>query len=469
MEQRQTVLVVDDEAAVLKILKRLLETMGLEVLAAEDGISALELLRSRDPAVVLTDLVMPGIDGMELLRQAKVLRPDVTVVMVTGQGSIPAAVDAIKAGAFDFIEKPVLLEPLGIVVGKALERNRLIRENRDLRARLEERYQFASIIGGSEPMREIYRTIEKVAPTEASVLISGESGTGKEMVARAVHAHSLRRDRAFVAVDCVSLPVPLVESELFGHEKGAFTGATATQVGLLEVAQGGTFFLDELTETSVELQAKLLRVLQERQFRRVGGREWLPLDIRVLAATKRDPLQAVADGRLREDLFYRLNVVPVRLPPLRERRQDIPLLVRQFLSTAQAQGGLGRVMTPEALDALLAYDWPGNVRELRNMVERLSILARGEEITVADLPAAIRGKTVVAEQLDDRLADLAFAAAKQRALERFQRQYLDRVLERHGGNVSKAAAASGVSRKTLHRFIAKYGANRGEPPDPVSG
>ena len=307
---KETVLIIDDDKEVLKILRTIVERMGFKVTAVTDCLAGLNLLKERSPDLLITDLMMQPIDGISILKEAKAINRDTMVLILTGQPTVSTAVDAMKQGAFDYIQKPIVLDQLNLVINKAIERKRLVDENRYLRTQLDDRYKFHNIIGHSESMRRIYSDIEKVAPTNVSVLISGESGTGKEMIARAIHTYSLRKDQQFVAVDCVALPTQLLESELFGHEKGAFTGATSSRPGLLETAQKGTFFLDEITELDFDLQAKLLRMLQERQYRRVGGRELLDIDLRIVSATNRDPEKAVSEGKLREDLFYRLNVNP---------------------------------------------------------------------------------------------------------------------------------------------------------------
>ena len=455
MQNQGTILIIDDDRRTLALVASLIERIGYRAVAAEDGPEGLLLLESEAPDLLITDLEMPVMNGIEVLQQAKSVDPGLMIMVMTGHGSVKSAVDAMKCGAFDYIEKPVNFDYLKIIVEQAFDRKRLILENRRLQAELAGKYRFDDIIARSESMQKIFAVVEKVAPTDASVLIWGESGTGKELIARAIHAYSLRKDEEFVGIDCVSLPVQLIESELFGYEKGAFTGAAASRPGLLETAQSGTLFMDEITELSVELQARLLRVLQERQFRRVGGRELMDMDVRVIAATKREPAQAVKEGRLREDLFYRLNVIPICLPPLRERRQDIPLLVSHFLKCIQPDQKAAIGIAPQAVAALQGNDWPGNVRELKNMVERLSIMAAGEEITVEDLPAVLTDRAS-AEQGPAWITELPFKEAKMKWSHAFERQYLEKVLARFDGNISRAAATSGVDRKTFSRLIKKH-------------
>ena len=459
MAASESILIVDDDRSSLAMVERLLRRMGLQALTAEDAFAALTLLKEQTPDLVLADLEMPRMSGIELLREIRTFNSELMVVIMTGYATVETAVDAMKDGAFDYIRKPVNYDYLRIVVDKALERKRLIAENRQLRARLDDQCRFHNIIGRSAGMRRIFATVEKVAPTNANILIHGESGTGKELIARAVHAYSQRREQPFVAVDCVALPSHLVESELFGHEKGAFTGAATRRPGLLETAQSGTFFLDEITEMDVGLQAKLLRMLQERQFRRVGGRDLIDVNIRVIAATKRDPDEAVAKSRLREDLYYRLNVIPIQLPPLRERPEDVPLLVHHFLQQDADSAGPSRGITPEVLDRLQAYPWPGNVRELKNIIERLNILAQGDRIGVEDLPGHLLADADTASGTT-WMSAFPFKTAKQRWLQGFEREYLLQMLAKYDGNVSRAAAASEINRKTFHRLMNKHDVDR---------
>ena len=452
---KESVLIIDDDKEVLKLLKTIVERMGFKVTSVSDCVAGLNLLKEGIPDLLITDLMMQPIDGISILKEAKAMDSEVMVLILTGRPEWNTAVDAMKQGAFDYIEKPINMDRLMVVINKAIDRKRLVDENRYLRTQLDDRYKFDNIIGHSSTMRNIYATIEKVAPTNAGVLISGESGTGKEMIARAIHTYSLRKDKEFVAVDCVALPAQLIESELFGHEKGAFTGANSSREGLLESAQKGTFFMDEITELDFDLQAKLLRMLQERQFRRVGGRDLIDIDIRIISATNRDPEQAVKDGKLREDLFYRLNVIPIKLSPLRERREDIPLLVNHFLKTMKNEMKAITTISPDALEILQNYSWPGNIRELKNIVERLSILASGEKIEVGDLPHSITDDAN-ANVSTSYITALPFKHAKEKWLEDFEKRYLEQILEEHNGNITQAANSSGVNRKTFQRLIAKY-------------
>lgn len=383
----QTLLIVDDEKNYLLVLEDLLSEAGYQVLTADSGIKGLELALSSDLDVLITDMKMPGLDGMALLERIHAEKPDLPVIMMTAFGSVEKAVEAMRKGAFDYILKPFKNEELKLTIGKAAEHHRLLRRNRYLTRELQDRYQFSNIIGKSAPMQRVYELIEKVAPAKATVLITGESGTGKELIARAIHFNSPRRAQPFITVNCGALPETLLESELFGHEKGSFSGAVSQRKGRFELADGGTLFLDEISEMSPPLQVKLLRVLQELEFERVGGTQTLKVDVRVVAASNRNLKTEVAAARFRSDLFYRLNVVHVHMPPLRERADDIPLLISHFLAKygmEPQRAGIG--LEPDALRCLMDYSWPGNVRELENTIERAVILAGGERIRVCDLP-----------------------------------------------------------------------------------
>lgn len=459
-----SVLVVDDEELLVRSCARILEHEGFHVRTASRGREALELAARHKPDIVLTDLMLPDLDGLELLREVRRLDPEVLVIMITGFATVESSVAAIKAGAYDYIPKPFTATQLQILVGRAARQISLVRDNKRLRDQLRERHLLDGIIGTSEPMRRLSELVQRVASTEASVFITGESGTGKELIARALHNQSRRSKGPFVAVNCAAFPDTLLESELFGHEKGAFTGAEETRRGLMEVASGGTFFLDEISEMPLDLQAKLLRVLQERRIRRVGGESEIPLDIRVVAATNRDPEELVGGGLLRQDLFFRLNVVPLRVPPLRERRDDIPRLAQHFLRSFAEQydrdGALPLRLSPESMDALLNHHWPGNVRELQNLMERVVSLAiPGEEIRLGELAAEYRGSGSLAQDTVMVRADTgkAFHLAKEEAIESFERAYLTSLLAEHGGNISLAAREAGIDRKTIHRLLNKYG------------
>jgi DNA-binding NtrC family response regulator len=412
--------------------------------------------------VVLTDLMLPDMDGLALLKEIKKQAPETLVVMITGFATVDSSVEAIRAGAYDYIPKPFTATQLRILIGRAAQQVKLVRDNAALRDQLKKHYSFENIIGTSDTIQKVFGVVSRVAPTDASVFVVGESGTGKELIARAIHANSRRSQRPFMAINCAALPDNLLETELFGYEPGSFTGAGPTSKrGLLEVAAGGTFFLDEISEMSMELQAKLLRVVQERKIRRLGGEVEIPIDVRLVSATNRDPEQAVRDGHLRQDLLYRLNVVPVKLPPLRNRREDIPALAQHFLRRfAQEYDRDNLRFGPEALRILQDYDWPGNIRELQNVVERtVSLCLPGQEIGAEDMPEElVQRRTASARPGSAPVysADLPFHVAKNDAITLFEKGYLSEVLKRHGGNISQAARTAGIDRKTIHRMLAKY-------------
>ncbi len=454
-----SVLICDDEELLVKSCGQILSSEGYTVYTEGRGKNALDNVRRHRPDIVLTDLMLPDMDGLTLLKEIKKLAPETLVVMITGFATVDSSVEAIRAGAYDYIPKPFTATQLRILIGRAAQQVQLVRDNAHLRDQLKKHYSFENIIGTSESIQKVFSVVSRVAPTDASVFISGESGTGKELIARAIHANSRRSGRAFMAINCAALPDHLLESELFGHEKGSFTGADNQRRGLLEVASGGTFFMDEISEMSMDLQAKLLRVIQERRIRRVGGEAEIPIDVRWVSATNRDPEQAVRDGNLRQDLLYRLNVVPVRLPPLRQRREDIPALANHFLRRFGQEYDRGNLrFSAESLRVLCDYHWPGNIRELQNVTERItSMCLPGQEITAEDLPEELtmrptngRPNTIVYS------ADLPFHDAKNDAITVFEKEYLRDLLRRHGGNISQAARTAGIDRKTIHRMLAKY-------------
>ena len=448
MSSRPVILVVDDEKNTRVGLIRALRG-EYAVAEAENGQRALEWLETHAADVVLTDLRMPGLDGMALLSRLLGRDSKPTVILLTAYGSVETAVEAMKRGAYDFLTKPVNLDRLDLLLQRALGERRLGDENRRLKAQLDSKYGFENIIGTSPAMQEVFETIRQAAPTRATVLIQGESGTGKELVARALHQCSPRRDGPFIPVHCAALAPTLLESELFGHEKGAFTGATERRRGRFELADGGTLFLDEIGEIDPALQVKILRVLEERKFERVGGTETIHVDVRLVAATNRDLRARVAEGTFREDLFYRLHVVNLTLPPLRERTGDVVLLAQHYLKTLAAENGKKPpAISPEAMDVLQAYAWPGNVRELRNVIERLVVLGTGGRLTVADLPAAVR---------DGAAGGLAIPSRAGRVLRDAERQLIADALRRHRNNRTKAAQDLGISRRTLHRKINEFG------------
>ncbi|MFQ5847496.1 MAG: sigma-54-dependent transcriptional regulator [Candidatus Methylomirabilales bacterium] len=449
------ILVIDDEEDMLENCSRVLDRLAYEAILASDARKGVERFELEHPVVTLTDLRMPGMDGLEVLRAIRRIDPEALVILFTAFGTVETAVEAVKEGAFDYIAKPFSADQLRLVIERAMTQRRLLEENRRLREQLTETYRFENIVGRSRPMVQVFDLIKKVAASEANILILGESGTGKELIARCIHANSPRAARAFVPVDCASLPEHLLESELFGHEKGAFTGAIATRRGLFEEADGGTIFLDEVGDIPLPLQAKLLRVLQERQVRRVGGNRFLDVDVRVISATHQDLAQMVQEATFREDLYYRLNVIPLPLPPLRDRPGDIPLLAYHFLRRYAAQSGKGvKGIAPATLELLEAYPWPGNVRELQNVMERGVVLAEGEMVSPAELPTDLR---LPQQAPTAAVADhLSLKKAKRQWVEAFEREYLVALLRKHQGNISQAAKTAGVDRKTVHRLIKRY-------------
>ena len=441
------VLIVEDDAAQRLGLQQLLRGWGFTAEVAVDGQDALEKIPSVGPTIVLSDLVMPRMNGLDLLAAIRQEDPDLTVVLMTAQGTVETAVTAIKQGAYDYIAKPIDPQRLKILLDQVVERHDTQREVRALRRQLQERGSFGRMIGASLEMRKIYQLLEQAAPTPASVLVSGESGTGKELVAQTLHQLSQRASQPFVPLNCAAIPDTLLESELFGHEKGAFTGAIARRQGAFELANRGTLFLDEIAEMTAATQAKLLRVLQERSFRPLGGLREQSVDIRVVAATNVDPPEAVRDGKLREDLFYRLNVFAITLPPLRDRKEDIPLLVQAFIkefNQRNQRSVLG--VSDRAMQALEQYHWPGNVRELHNVIERATIVSKSDTIDLADLAPLVAPTTRPKPS-----PGLALAAGT--TVEEVERQLIQLTLDHTGGNKTRAAEMLGMSLKTLHNKL----------------
>jgi len=444
MKKKIKLLVVDDEAIVRESLRDWLSDVGHQVFTAENGPQALEIIEKEKPGIVIADLVMPGMDGIELMKRAKEISPDIEVIIITAYGSIPTAITAMREGAYDYIEKPFCPERVELLIEKLVEHQELIEENLSLHRRLEERYRFENIIAKSPKMQRVIEVIKVVSKSNATVLITGDTGTGKELVARAIHSQSYRKDKPFVAVSCAALPESLLESELFGHEKGAFTGAHAQRRGKFEIANRGTIFLDEIGDMSANIQVHLLRVLEEKEFTRVGGNELIKVDVRVISATNKDMKEAVANRQFREDLYYRLNVVNIELPPLRERKEDIPLLAQHFLKKFSVENQKGITdFSPEATDFLLKYEWPGNVRELENAIERAVILTKNSCIEVADLPQ---------ESLT-----MTHSASSGKDLGEVERNHILNILNETGGNYSEAARILGISRMTLYNKIRAYG------------
>ncbi len=444
-----SVLVVDDEQSVRDSLRMILEYEGYRVTTRENGPTALQWLEEHTPDAVLLDIKMPGMDGMEVLENITRKKPEIPVIILTGHGTIEGAVEAVKTGAYDFLSKPPDREKILIVLRNAIEQNALKRENKEMRARIEGE---EDIIGESEGIHTVLETIARVAPTDVRVLITGENGTGKELVAKAIHRKSARSDKPLVEVNCAAIPSELIESELFGHEKGAFTGATSKRIGKFEQADGGTIFLDEVGDMSLQAQAKVLRVLQEGKFERVGGSELIKVDVRVIAATNKNLPEEIKVGRFREDLYHRLNVIPLNVPPLRERREDVPLLVNYFLDKVIRRNNFPqRTFSTGAMELLRSLDWPGNVRELRNAVERLVIMSQGPEITADDVQQFVLGRTDVFKEL------LTMNATWQEFKERMEKSFLQYHLERRQWNITRTAEDLAIQRSHLYTKLKKYG------------
>ena len=447
-----SILVVDDDRAHRTMLRTLLGGWGYVVQEADDGARAIEQVHEKSYDLILMDVRMVEVSGLEALSEIKSYNPAIPIIIMTAYSSVETAVEALKKGAYDYLSKPLDFDELELAIGRAMDHTRLKEENRALKERLGVGFNTGDIIGHSRVMVELLETVALVAPTEATVLITGESGTGKELIASAIHLNSPRREKPFIQLNCAAITETLLESELFGHEKGAFTGADRRKEGRFRLANRGSIFLDEISEMSVAMQAKLLRVLQEKEIQRVGGEEVLRVDVRVIAATNRDLKAEIKGGRFREDLYYRLNVVALAVPALRERREDIPLLAQHFLdSFAEKNRKHIKGFTPQAMDRLVRYDWPGNVRELMNAIERGVILCRGDyvsemdfHLSVSDVPAPER--EAVREEL---LADLP--------LEEVEKVTILKTLESAGGNKSETARRLGITRRTLHKKLKKYG------------
>ncbi|MDA0322708.1 MAG: sigma-54 dependent transcriptional regulator [Verrucomicrobia bacterium] len=455
MSTKQIILIVDDDRNTRDGLGRALRSQ-YDVKLAESAETALSVLSSAHVDVLLTDLRMPGMDGLTLLSRAMSMSDPPICVLLTAYGNVETAVEAMKHGAYDYLTKPVNLDRLEILLQRALRTREIESENLLLHERLNEKYGIENIVSHAEAMREAFETIKQAAPTQATVLVQGESGTGKELVAQALHHLSPRSKGPFVAVHCAALSANVLESELFGHEKGAFTGAVERHRGRFEIADGGTLFLDEISEIAPEMQVKLLRVLETRAFERVGGNQSISVDIRLIAATNAELWERVESGSFREDLYFRLNVVDISLPPLREREGDVPLLCKLFLQEfSQANGKDISDISADALQLLSAYAWPGNVRELRNVIEKMVILTRGNRLTVRDVPAAVRdGIARGATRRPGRTATRAAVSAAR--LDDAEREMIEEALEENKGNKTKAAQQLGISRRTLHRKLNRY-------------
>lgn len=443
-------LVVDDDEITCNLLEEVLSKEGYAVEKALNGQEAIQKGEREFYDVVLTDIKMVGVDGMEVLKTYRHKSPETIIIMMTAFGSIDTAIGAIKEGAYDYVSKPFKLDEIKLTIRRALEQKRLLQENRLYRQELINKYKLENIVGRSSQMLQVYKTIARVADSRSTVLVIGESGTGKELVARAIHFNSPRSAKPFIAVDCGSLAETLLESEIFGHVRGAFTGASSSKKGLFEESDSGTCFLDEVGDISLTMQAKLLRFLQEHEIKRVGGTETIRVDVRVVAATNKNLEQLVSEKKFREDLFYRLNVVSVHLPPLRERTEDIPLLVDHFLRkyAAENKGTVSRISS-EALDLLVRYRWPGNIRELENVIERAMTLSHHSVILPEDLPRRLREPSEVS----------ATSLPSQIPLSELEKLYIQKILEETRGNKKKAADILGIDRRTLYRMAARFGIN----------
>jgi len=444
------ILVVDDEERIRQSLNGVLKDEGYEVREAKDGVQALKQIESDPPDVVLLDIWMPGMDGMETLERIKAQIPNLPVVMISGHANIELAVRATKLGAYDFIEKPLSLEKVLLTVNHALLYSKLEQENRALRQEIQKKYE---MVGNSPEILQLKEQIKIVGPTNGWVLIAGENGTGKELVAREIHQMSLRADKPFVEVNCAAIPEELIESELFGHEKGSFTGALTKRRGKFDLANEGTIFLDEIADMSLKTQAKILRILQEQKFERVGGTEMIFVDVRVIAATNRDLKEEIQKGRFREDLYYRLNVIPITVPPLRERKTDIPILVEHFIAEFCLENNKEMKRTSsEAMSLLISYSWPGNVRELKNVVERMVIMTRGPVIEARDVPDPVREQPKALPEFSFFEFNLLKDARRE-----FERRFIMKKLMENDENISKTAELIGIERSNLHRKIKSYG------------
>ncbi len=463
-DTRARVLVVDDEHVMLRAWAEMLPEESYDVVVADSGPAAVDRLEHGELDAVVTDLMMPGgMSGLDVLRHVKRTRPDVEVVLMTAYATVETAVEALKGGAYDYLVKPFDIDHAARVVGRAVDRKRLVDRNRQLEAALEVRDRFGELIGTSPAMQAVFELVRQVARSTATVLLAGESGTGKELVARAIHFQSERKDRPFVPVNCGALTETLLESELFGHEKGAFTGAVSSRKGLFSAAHGGTIFLDEIGEVSQATQVKLLRVLQEGEVRPVGSERSRRVDVRVLAASNKLLEEQVRQREFREDLYFRLNVISIELPPLRKRVEDVPPLAHHFLKMyAKQMGREVRRIDPDALAALQAYTWPGNVRELQNVIERAIVLQQGETIEVRSLPPKLQERAYTPPEGDPGFTHLPFPDAKKAALGEFERQYLAEMMRRTAGNKAQAARLAGMDRANFRRVLKKYDIEGGE-------
>jgi DNA-binding NtrC family response regulator len=447
----ERILIVDDEDGMRRLLSRVLTREGYETSAVGSGAEALRLVASERFDLVVTDIKMPEMDGLQLLAELKEYEPSLPIIVITAYGTIENAVQALRSGAYDYIAKPFENDEIKLTVAKAFERERLLAENRYLHAELEGRYDFSGIVGGSLAMQQVYDMASSVAVSNANVLITGESGTGKELLARSIHYSSLRKEKPFVVLNCAALSEGVLESELFGHEKGAFSGALDTRKGRFERADQGTLFIDEVAEMSMAAQVKLLRVIQEHEFERVGGNKTISVDVRIVAATNKKLEDQVKDGNFREDLYYRLNVVNINVPPLRSRREDVEPLSRFFLEKYTSETGKKiSDLSPRALSCLLAHEWPGNVRELQNAIERAVVLSKGSVLTPRDFPQGMQGDDQICLQIPEKGGSLTDI------LEDLERQLIIQTLQREDGSQTRAAETLGIKRTTLRYKMEKY-------------
>ncbi|HYA14353.1 MAG TPA: sigma-54 dependent transcriptional regulator [Syntrophales bacterium] len=447
---QKTILIVDDEKSICQSLGSILADEGYEILSAGSGEEAIKIIEEDPPGLIILDIWLPGIDGIETLKAIRSRYPQMRVIMISGHGTIETAVKATKLGAFDFFEKPLSMDKVILVVNHVFELIQLEEENKLLKQKISQDYE---LTGTSAPILELKEMISIVAPTNAWILIMGENGTGKELVARSIHRLSKRALKPFVEVNCAAIPEDLIESELFGHEKGSFTGATEKKRGKFDLAHEGTLFLDEVADMSLKAQAKILRILQEKKFERVGGNSLIPTDVRVLAATNKELEQEMEAGRFRQDLYYRLNVIPLRVPPLRERKEDIPVLVNWFLKELTIKERVEeKTIADDALVALMEHDWPGNVRELKNIIERLVIMIPSNEISAKDIPPLAEN-----HQTPDLTVPWFASGSFRTAKTDFEKKYIMKKLQEFDGNISKTAEAIGIERSNLHRKIKRFG------------
>lgn len=447
------VLLIDDEPDILRDCGEIIQHFGYSCITAKDSDQGIALLKQEYPDVVLTDQKMKDGTGFDVLDAVKEFNPNVPVIIFTGYGRIELAVEAMKKGAFDYLQKPVMPEMLEILLHKASEYSELCKENLMLKSQINQDMTLDNVIGKSPLVKDMIKRVLKVAKSDANVMIIGESGTGKELIARSIHKHSKRINGSFIPIDCVALPATLLESELFGFEKGAFTDAIKSKPGMFELANNGTLFLDEITELEISLQAKLLRVLQERQLRRIGGTELLDIDVRVISATNRNPDEAIKEGKIREDLYYRLNVVPIHVPPLRRRKDDIPQLIHHFFTKYNPFARIDvKEISKDAIKTLMNYNWPGNIRELENVIQQIISLADSPIIGLSELPQHL---VMASNELNQEDIDieLEYKTAKEKYLEQFEKKYIKKLLEKYQGNIRQAAKMAGMSRQTLYRIM----------------